>query len=82
MFKRQIPIRDESSERKPITMARFVGHVGRTVDTFLQVRLSTLLNNTVYRALLSRSANWTLGMLTTDTNYGGSAGQVASSVAT
>ncbi|KAF8269729.1 hypothetical protein EI94DRAFT_1573197 [Lactarius quietus] len=36
-FKRQIPIRDESRTRKPITMARFVSQVGRTVDTFLQV---------------------------------------------
>ncbi|KAH9011529.1 hypothetical protein EDB83DRAFT_371902 [Lactarius deliciosus] len=35
-FKRQILIRDESSARSPITMARFVGHVGRTVDRFLQ----------------------------------------------
>ncbi|KAI9455810.1 hypothetical protein BJY52DRAFT_1121620 [Lactarius psammicola] len=39
-YKRQILIRDESSARNPITMARFVGHVGRTVDNFLQVRLS------------------------------------------
>ncbi|KAN0131232.1 hypothetical protein V8E53_010936 [Lactarius tabidus] len=36
-YKRQIPIRDESIARNPITMAKFVGHVGRTVDTFLQV---------------------------------------------
>ncbi|KAI9433289.1 hypothetical protein H4582DRAFT_1988160 [Lactarius indigo] len=35
-FKRQILIRDESSARSPITMARFIGHVGRTVDKFLQ----------------------------------------------
>ncbi|KAN0131212.1 hypothetical protein V8E53_010916 [Lactarius tabidus] len=36
-FKRQIPIRDETTERKPITMAKFLGQVGRTVDTFLRV---------------------------------------------
>jgi len=36
-FKRQFPIRDESSERNPITMAKFLGQVGRTVDTFLRV---------------------------------------------
>jgi hypothetical protein len=36
-YKRQIPIRDESVARNPITMAKFVRHVGRTVDTFLQV---------------------------------------------
>lgn len=36
IFKRQIPIRDETSKRKPITMAKFVGQVGRTVDKFLQ----------------------------------------------
>ncbi|KAN0131711.1 hypothetical protein V8E53_010553, partial [Lactarius tabidus] len=37
MFKRQIPIRDESSARNAITMSRFVGQVGRTVDNFLRV---------------------------------------------
>ena len=41
-YKRQIPIRDDSIARKTITMSKFVGHVGRTVDTFLQVRLPTL----------------------------------------
>lgn len=45
MFKRQIPIRDESSKRKPITMAKFVGQVGRTVDKFLQVCLPKLSFN-------------------------------------
>ncbi|KAI9433284.1 hypothetical protein H4582DRAFT_2082444 [Lactarius indigo] len=35
-FKRQVPIRDESSTRSPITMARFVGHIGRTVNKFLR----------------------------------------------
>jgi hypothetical protein len=49
MFRRQIPIRDESSKRKPITMAKFVGQVGRTVDKFLQVRLPTLPRNVVLR---------------------------------
>jgi hypothetical protein len=48
-FKRQIPIRDETSKRKPITMAKFVGQVGRTVDKFLQVRLRTLSCNVVLR---------------------------------
>jgi len=36
MFKRQIPIRDETIKRNPITMEKFVGQVGRTVDKFLQ----------------------------------------------
>ncbi|KAF8269740.1 hypothetical protein EI94DRAFT_1573312, partial [Lactarius quietus] len=36
-FKRQIPIRDESRARNPITMAKFVAQVGRTLNTFLQV---------------------------------------------
>ncbi|KAF8269742.1 hypothetical protein EI94DRAFT_1798904 [Lactarius quietus] len=36
-FKRQIPIRDESRSRNPITMARFVAQIGRTVNTFFQV---------------------------------------------
>ncbi|KAN0131708.1 hypothetical protein V8E53_010550 [Lactarius tabidus] len=35
-FKREIPIRDDSGERNAITMAKFVGRVGRTVDKFLQ----------------------------------------------
>ncbi|KAI9465594.1 hypothetical protein BJY52DRAFT_594062 [Lactarius psammicola] len=36
-FKRQIPTRDESKARNPITMAKFVGQVGRTVNAFLRV---------------------------------------------
>lgn len=36
-FKRQIPLRDDSRARNPITMAKFVGHVGRSVNAFLQV---------------------------------------------
>jgi hypothetical protein len=40
-FKRQIPIRDQSSKRNPITRAKFLGQVGRTVDAFLRVRLPT-----------------------------------------
>ncbi|KAH9179141.1 hypothetical protein EDB89DRAFT_775340 [Lactarius sanguifluus] len=36
MYKRQIPTRDESRAHKPITMARFVRLVGRTVDAFLR----------------------------------------------
>ncbi|KAN0131007.1 hypothetical protein V8E53_011140 [Lactarius tabidus] len=37
-FKRQIPIRDQSSKRNPITRAKFLGQVGRTVDAFLRAR--------------------------------------------
>jgi len=36
-FKRQTSLRDESRTRNPITMAKFVGQVGRIVNTFLQV---------------------------------------------
>ncbi|KAH9080640.1 hypothetical protein EDB83DRAFT_1002965 [Lactarius deliciosus] len=36
MYKRQIPTRDESRAHKPITMARFVRLVGRTVDAFFR----------------------------------------------
>ncbi|KAN0130991.1 hypothetical protein V8E53_011124 [Lactarius tabidus] len=36
-FKRQIPIRDDSSAHNPITMAKFLCQVGRTVDNFLRV---------------------------------------------
>ncbi|KAN0139786.1 hypothetical protein V8E53_002448 [Lactarius tabidus] len=36
-FKRQIPLRDESGARNPITMAMFVNRVGRSVNAFLQV---------------------------------------------
>ncbi|KAF8272215.1 hypothetical protein EI94DRAFT_1697575 [Lactarius quietus] len=36
-FKRQIPLRDESRARNPITKAKFVDRVGRIVETFLQV---------------------------------------------
>jgi len=37
-FKRQIPVRDESSVHNPITVALFAHQVGRAVDAFLQVR--------------------------------------------
>ncbi|KAH8998669.1 hypothetical protein EDB92DRAFT_1198774 [Lactarius akahatsu] len=37
MYKRQIPTRDESRAHNPITMARFVRLVGRTVDAFFRV---------------------------------------------
>ncbi|KAN0139787.1 hypothetical protein V8E53_002449 [Lactarius tabidus] len=36
-FKRQIPLRDESRARNPITMAKFVDRVGRSVNAFLQL---------------------------------------------
>ena len=36
-WKRQIPARDESHARRPITVARFMKHVGRSVDKFFNV---------------------------------------------
>lgn len=34
--KRQVQIRDETSEHNPITIARFAHHIGRSVDAFLK----------------------------------------------
>ena len=36
-WKRQIPARDESHARRPITVARFMKHIGRSVDKFFSV---------------------------------------------
>ncbi|KAI9439537.1 hypothetical protein H4582DRAFT_1812696 [Lactarius indigo] len=36
-FRRQVPIRDETSEHNPITISRFAHHIGRSVDAFLRV---------------------------------------------
>ncbi|KAH9014674.1 hypothetical protein EDB84DRAFT_1528755, partial [Lactarius hengduanensis] len=36
-FKRQVEIRDETSEHNPITISRFAHHIGRSVDAFLKV---------------------------------------------
>jgi len=41
-WKRQIPARDETHERNPITLARFMRHVGTSVDKFINVSLSFL----------------------------------------
>ncbi|KAH9034898.1 hypothetical protein EDB85DRAFT_1945999 [Lactarius pseudohatsudake] len=35
-FKRQVQIRDETSEHNPITISRFAHHIGRSVDAFLK----------------------------------------------
>ncbi|KAH9036451.1 hypothetical protein EDB85DRAFT_1862120 [Lactarius pseudohatsudake] len=37
-WKRQVATRDETRERNPITLARFMRHVGTSVDKFLRVR--------------------------------------------
>jgi len=36
VFKRQVQIRDETSERNPITISKFAHHIGRSVDAFLK----------------------------------------------
>jgi len=36
-FKRQVQIRDETSDRSPITVAKFAHHVGRSVEAFFRV---------------------------------------------
>ncbi|KAI9439529.1 hypothetical protein H4582DRAFT_1773601, partial [Lactarius indigo] len=36
-FKRQVQIRDETTEHNPITIARFAHHIGRSVDAFLKL---------------------------------------------
>ncbi|KAH9025338.1 hypothetical protein EDB84DRAFT_1273527, partial [Lactarius hengduanensis] len=36
-FKRQVQIRDQTSEHNPITISRFAHHIGRSVDAFLKV---------------------------------------------
>jgi hypothetical protein len=41
-WKRQIPIRDETHSRNPITRARFMRHVGTSVDKFFNVSFSLL----------------------------------------
>ena len=38
-FKRQVQIRDETQAKNPITIAKFVHHVGRSVAAFLRVSL-------------------------------------------
>ena len=81
-FKRQIPIHEESSKRNPITMAKSVRQLGRTVDAFLRVCPPTpYVKNVPQRTLLSRFTNQTLGASTTGVNYGG-LGQMASSAVT
>ncbi|KAH9029308.1 hypothetical protein EDB83DRAFT_2229930, partial [Lactarius deliciosus] len=35
-YKRQVQIRDETSEHNPITISRFAQHIGRSVDAFLR----------------------------------------------
>jgi hypothetical protein len=39
-WKRQIPTRDETFERQPITLARFMKHIGTSVDKFFNVSFS------------------------------------------
>jgi hypothetical protein len=39
-FKRQIQIRDETSQRNPISNFRFAYHIGRSVDAFIRVKYS------------------------------------------
>jgi hypothetical protein len=41
-WRRQIPIRDETYARNPITRARFMRHVATSVDKFFDVRSSLL----------------------------------------
>jgi hypothetical protein len=41
-WKRQIPTRDETSERNPITLGRFMKRVGTSVDKFFSVSVSLL----------------------------------------
>ncbi|KAH9007954.1 hypothetical protein EDB83DRAFT_2459501 [Lactarius deliciosus] len=36
-FKRQVQIRDETSKHSPISISRFVHHIGRSVDAFLKI---------------------------------------------
>ncbi|KAI9434990.1 hypothetical protein H4582DRAFT_1818153, partial [Lactarius indigo] len=36
-FKRQVPIRDQTRERNPITIPRFAHHIGLSVDAFLRI---------------------------------------------
>ena len=45
-FKRQVQIRDETTEHNPITISKFAHHIGRSVDAFLKVRSSDLLRTT------------------------------------
>ena len=41
-WKRQIPTRDETHARNPITRARFMRHVGTSVDKFINVSFSLI----------------------------------------
>jgi hypothetical protein len=41
-WKRQIPAKDETYGRNPITLARFMKHVGTSVNNFINVSLSFL----------------------------------------
>jgi len=82
-FKRQVSIRDETSEHKPITVSRFAHHIGRSVDAFLMVRSSDLPRNTCAKFVLSlnRLVSRTLGLPTAGASSGRS-GHMASSEAT
>jgi len=51
-WRRQIPTRDQTYSRSPITVARFMKHVGTSVNNFINVSfLLLLLSSVVNRAL-------------------------------
>ncbi|KAI9464619.1 hypothetical protein BJY52DRAFT_831821 [Lactarius psammicola] len=53
-FKRQVQIRDETAARNPITVGKFVHHIGRSVEAFL--------NSPVSKEMLSPSEQrWRIG---------------------
>jgi hypothetical protein len=61
VFRRQIPTRDETLAKNPITLAKFAQHLARSVDAFLRVKPSESLREIAYTdsLTLARLANQT-----------------------
>ena len=51
-FKRQVQLRDETSEHNPITISRFAHHIGRSVEAFFKVKSSDLPTTTTVLSFL------------------------------
>lgn len=44
-FKRQVQIKDETTAKNPITVAKFAHHLGRSVEAFLRVSFLVLTSD-------------------------------------
>jgi len=48
-WKRQIPAKDETRDRNPITLARFMKHVGTSVDKFIDRKANDQVTDPMWR---------------------------------